>query len=103
MTIALGTVREAAPRAIDSGTEEDEMKNSQLAVLSAVILAGPLIVAGSNWWLVQSVRARPVSNRAVPTDKPIIARHDAEGQGRPVLRQLPRGGGRSRKAELAST
>ena len=32
------------------------MKNSQVAVLSAVIIAGSLIVAGSNWWLAQSVR-----------------------------------------------
>jgi rhamnose transport system substrate-binding protein len=36
-------------------TEEFEVKNSQVAVLSAVILAGSLIVAGSNWWLVRSV------------------------------------------------
>jgi rhamnose transport system permease protein len=35
--------------------EELEVKNSQVAVLSAVILAGSLIVAGSNWWLVKSV------------------------------------------------
>ena len=44
------------------GAHEDEMRNSQLAVLCGVILAGALIVAGSNWWLVQSLRrdlARP--------------------------------------------
>ena len=43
---------------------EDEMRNSQLAVLCGVILAGALIVAGSNWWLVHSLRrdlARPQS------------------------------------------
>ncbi len=33
-----------------------EMKNSQVAVLSAVILAGAFIVAGSNWWLMRSLR-----------------------------------------------
>ena len=32
------------------------MRNSQLAVLCGVIIAGSLIVAGSNWWLVKSVR-----------------------------------------------
>jgi rhamnose transport system substrate-binding protein len=32
------------------------VKNSQVAVLSAVILTGALIVAGSNWWLVLSLR-----------------------------------------------
>ncbi|MES1260973.1 MAG: substrate-binding domain-containing protein, partial [Acidobacteriota bacterium] len=59
-TIAIGRFRwgRAGTRETPAGvtTEEDEMKNSQLAVLSAVILAGSLIVAGSNWWLVQSVR-----------------------------------------------
>ena len=34
------------------------MKNSQVAVLCATILAGALIVAGTNVWLVRSLRAR---------------------------------------------
>jgi len=34
---------------------EDDVKNSQVAVLCSVIIAGSLIVAGSNWWLVKSV------------------------------------------------
>jgi rhamnose transport system permease protein len=52
---------------------EDEMRNSQLAVLCGVILTGALIISGSNWWLVQSLRreiaraqpaaAGPVSDR----------------------------------------
>jgi rhamnose transport system permease protein len=56
-TIAVGRLRWRRPATIES--KEDEMKNTQLAVLSAVILAGSLIVAGSNWWLVQSVRGTP--------------------------------------------
>src|SRR6266550_1583580 len=36
--------------------EENEVKNSQVAILSAVILLAGLIVAGSNWWLVGSLR-----------------------------------------------
>jgi rhamnose transport system substrate-binding protein len=39
---------------IDSG--ESQVKNSQVAILSAVILLGALIVAGSNWYLVGSLR-----------------------------------------------
>lgn len=35
--------------------EEIEVKNSQVAVLSAVIIVAALIVAGSNWMLVRSV------------------------------------------------
>jgi rhamnose transport system substrate-binding protein/rhamnose transport system permease protein len=37
-------------------TEQDEVRNSQVAVLSAVIIAGALIVAASNWMLVKSLR-----------------------------------------------
>jgi rhamnose transport system substrate-binding protein len=46
----------AEPRKAHVVNEELDVKNSQVAVLSAVILAGALIVAGSNWWLVKSVR-----------------------------------------------
>jgi rhamnose transport system substrate-binding protein len=43
-------VRDQAP------VPDDEMRNSQLAILCGTILAGAAIVAGSNWWLVRSVR-----------------------------------------------
>jgi rhamnose transport system permease protein len=36
--------------------EDSEVRNSQVAILSAVILAGSLIVATSNWVLVRSLR-----------------------------------------------
>ena len=45
---------------------EDEMKNSQLAILCGVIIAGSLIVAGSNWWLVKSVRGSNSPVTATP-------------------------------------
>ena len=42
--------------AVESGAEEEfSMKNSQIAVLCAVILAAALIVAGGNVWLVHSL------------------------------------------------
>ena len=37
-------------------TEQPEVRNSQVAILSAVILVGALIVAASNWMLVNSLR-----------------------------------------------
>jgi rhamnose transport system permease protein len=37
-------------------TEQDDVRNSQVGILSAVILAGALIVAASNWMLVRSLR-----------------------------------------------
>ena len=60
--------------------EEFEVKNSQVAVLSAVILIGALLVAGSNWMLVRSLRPEATgtgSRGAGPTTagghKPVIA------------------------------
>jgi rhamnose transport system permease protein len=40
----------------ESGAEDFEMKNSQLAVLCIVILAAAVIVSLSNFWLVSSIR-----------------------------------------------
>jgi rhamnose transport system substrate-binding protein len=37
-------------------TEQPDVRNSQVGILSAVILAGALIVAASNWMLVNSLR-----------------------------------------------
>ena len=59
-SIALdGALSKWRPRAAPTGAFE--MKNSQLAVLSAVILAAACIVAGSNWYLVRSIRAAPTT------------------------------------------
>jgi rhamnose transport system substrate-binding protein len=65
-TIAVGRLkwRSVPMREPAADSKEDDMKNSQLAVLSAVVIAGSLIVAGSNWWLVQSVRGNAVSPAA---------------------------------------
>ena len=54
----LGTARGRAsrirgPSSRSEDEESFEMKNSQVAVLCAVILAAASIVAGSNWWLVR--------------------------------------------------
>jgi len=37
-------------------TGEEEVRNSQIGILSAVILAAALIVAGTNWMLVRSIK-----------------------------------------------
>jgi rhamnose transport system permease protein len=46
-------------------SEESEVKNSQIAILSGVILAAALIVAGSNWLMVSSLR-QEIRNLAGP-------------------------------------
>ncbi len=50
--------RQSKARPIHStiATEQDDVRNSQVGFLSAVILAGALIVAASNWMLVKSLR-----------------------------------------------
>ena len=61
----------------ESSLEEDEVRNSQVAVLSGVILAAALIVAGSNWLLVRSMRTQSMfpqnSILAVRNKKLVIA------------------------------
>jgi len=70
----------ARPAAQSILEEENEVRNSQVAVLSGVILAAALIVAGSNWLLVRSVRQGQVpagsENSKIPVGnkrKPVIA------------------------------
>jgi rhamnose transport system substrate-binding protein len=64
-----GTVLGAqAPRA--ALPEEIEVKNSQIAILSAVILTAALIVAGSNWLLVRSISKESNNSAAAPSSAP---------------------------------
>lgn len=62
---------------VDAIEEEFEVKNSQVAMLSAVILVAALIVAGSNWWSTRSLREQlSGSGPATKTTsgrKPVIA------------------------------
>ena len=83
------------------------VKNSQVAVLCATIVAGALIVAGTNVWLVRSLQpaGAPAGGSAAAAARPLPAdaagdRDDAEGEGRSVFHQLPRGrrGGRARSS-----
>lgn len=60
-TIAFSVRR---PR-VHSKVEVSEVKNSQVAVLSGVILVGAAIVAASNWWAIRSLEHRgPVAPAA---------------------------------------
>jgi rhamnose transport system permease protein len=52
----LSTRARTGPARAHTHAEDEEVRNSQVAILSAVILLGALIVAGSNWLLVRSVR-----------------------------------------------
>ncbi len=47
--------------------DQPDVKNSQVAVLAAVILGGAFIIAGSNWYLVKSLQSE---GRAGPRQRP---------------------------------
>jgi rhamnose transport system substrate-binding protein/rhamnose transport system permease protein len=55
-------------------SEELEVKNSQVAILSAVILAAALIVAGSNWLLVRSLKEGANNGAAAASSAPAPAK-----------------------------
>ena len=68
----------AAPAAAADIEEEFIVKNSQVAILCATVLAGALIVAGTNVWLVNSIAGRstapdPSASPAAPRKKTVIA------------------------------
>jgi rhamnose transport system substrate-binding protein len=57
-TIALDRSRRRARAASDASTEDETIvRNSQVAVLCATVIAGALIVAGTNVWLVRSLES----------------------------------------------
>lgn len=61
VTIALerfsNRARRPAPAGVPGTDQESTMKNSQLAILCAAILAGAAIVSLSNWYLVRNLRS----------------------------------------------
>ena len=80
VTIAIDRARIRGRRAahVYSTTEAIDVKNSQVAVLCATVLAGSLIVAGTNVWLVKSVVPTATSARGVvvenlPTTRRVVA------------------------------
>ena len=74
LTIGLGRLRGQA--ATPQPEEIDDMKNSQLAILCGAVLCGSLIVAGSNVWLVRSLRPAgiaPATGIPKSAKRPVIA------------------------------
>jgi rhamnose transport system permease protein len=82
LTIGLSRLRgsQAGETTFD---EADSMKNSQLAILCATIIGGSLIVAGTNAWLIRSLR---------PSDTAPGATAGKTGK-RPVVAMMPKAKG----------
>jgi rhamnose transport system permease protein len=87
-TIALDRLRlRARPR--PDVPPEEEVKNSQVAVLCATIVAGALIVASTNVWLVRSLQPAggPAGGSAAAAARPL------PGGRRPVIAMMPKAKG----------
>jgi rhamnose transport system substrate-binding protein len=74
-------------------TEETEVRNSQVAVLSGVILIAALIVLGGNWWLVTSLRQElgargagaPAAPGPTPTGRKLVVAMMPKAKGDPYF------------------
>jgi rhamnose transport system substrate-binding protein len=69
--------------------EENEVKNSQVAILSAVILIAGLIIAGSNWWQMRSLRQQ-LGNPGGPTNSASASKPAGR---KPVIALMPKAKG----------
>jgi len=83
-TIAIDRVRSHARVESRPDLEEIDVKNSQVAVLCGAVIAGSLIVAGTNVWLVRSI--------AGPSRAPAAGAPASAGR-RPVIAMMPKAKG----------
>lgn len=82
-TIALDRFSSSGNRAPARETEVDnEMRNSQLAILCSVIIGGAVLVAGTNVWLFRSLNAKGAAPEAA-----------MPGKRRPVVAVMPKAKG----------
>ena len=89
-TIAIDRFRGIPATAEIQGEEEIPVKNSQVAILCGAIVAGSLIVAGTNVWLVRSIGSRgpapdATSNPAPATTKRAVIAMMPKAKGDPYF------------------
>src|SRR5262249_9543949 len=89
-TILMDRLQLRAKPAAPAGSEEFEMKTSQIGVFSAVILAAALIVAGSNWMLMRDLRQQLAVPRAAAGA--VSAQNSGAGH-KPVIAMMPKAKG----------
>ncbi len=71
VTISIDRLRRQADVTLDEETHS--VKNSQVAILCGAVLAGSLIVAGTNVWLVHSLGRAPAPNTLAASHRLVIA------------------------------
>lgn len=92
VTIAIDRVRMGGRPAAAPATEDLDVRNSQVAVLCATMLAGALIVAGTNVWLVRSIASSQWRAGAAPA-QPSGQPASAPAARRPVIAMMPKAKG----------
>jgi len=85
-TIAIDRLRDVAVVRRVQQEEEIPVKNSQVAVLCGAIIAGSLIVAATNVWLVRSLGSSAPATSAAPRVAPSTSK-------RPVIAMMPKAKG----------
>ena len=88
-TIAIDRFRRAPRTAAPPLPEEFDVRNTQVAVLCAAVIAGSLIVAGTNAWLVRSLRSSGATS--APSAQP--GPGGAPALRRPVIAMMPKAKG----------
>ena len=89
----LSTRARTRPARAANIAEDEEVRNSQVAVLSAVILLGALIVAGRNWILVRSVRESAATAPVAGTGAPGAGAAQPSGGKKAVVALMPKAKG----------
>src|SRR5215210_3970256 len=90
----LSTRARERPARTHTFAEDEEVRNSQVAVLSAVILLGALVVAGSNWMLVRSVKESAASGvSSAGTGAPGASPSSPAGGKKAVVALMPKAKG----------
>ena len=92
VTIGLDRVRMTAPaRSAAPAMEDVEVRNSQVAVLCAAVIAGSLIVAGTILWLVRSLASSTSGARTLAAGAEPSPRDTPAPAGRrPVIAMMPK-------------
>ena len=86
VTIAIDRLRDVPVIRDVHEEEEIPVKNSQVAVLCGAIMAGSLIVAGTNVWLVRSLGSSAPASSGSPSVAPSASK-------RPVIAMMPKAKG----------
>ena len=73
LVATIGVDRLRRRESVTLNEEIDPVKNSQVAVLCGAVLAGSLIVAGTNVWLVHSLGRAPAAANFANGHRPVIA------------------------------